>query len=135
MNEDGRLFNIFSRMILGVLVCIAVGAYGYYSTDTNWMITSSVFAVVVVGGGIGQYITFIREMNGSIKYETAMMAEYTYQIARVHSELVREWKQKSRNYLAERVISSLIFGIGFGFGVFYHCKYYCLQSTYLTRTA
>ena len=45
-----------------------------------------------------------------------MMTEYTYQIARVHSELVRDWKQKSRNYLAERVIASLIFGICFGFG-------------------
>lgn len=67
MNEDGRLFNIFARMILGVLVCIAAGAYGYYSTDTNWMITSSVFSVVVVGVGLVQYITFIREMKASIK--------------------------------------------------------------------
>lgn len=45
-----------------------------------------------------------------------MLTEYSYQIARVHCELVGEWKQKNRNYLAERVISSLIFGLGLGFG-------------------
>ncbi|TVN03422.1 hypothetical protein FPV63_12430 [Vibrio cholerae] len=51
-----------------------------------------------------------------------MVTEYTYQIARVHFELVREWNQKRRNYLAERVISSLIFGIGFGFGIVFLLK-------------
>lgn len=67
MNEEGRLFNIFARMILGVLVCIAAGAYGYYSSGTNWIIASCVFAVLVVSVGLVQYITYIREMNGSIK--------------------------------------------------------------------
>lgn len=51
-----------------------------------------------------------------------MVTEYTYQIARVHFELVREWNQKRRNSLAERVISSLIFGIGFGFGIVFSLK-------------
>lgn len=34
-----------------------------------------------------------------------MVTEYTYQIARVHFELVREWNQKRRNYLADFVFS------------------------------
>lgn len=54
-------------MMLGVLVCIAAGAYGYYSSDTYWIVSSSVFAVVVVGVGLVQYMTFIRKMNNSIK--------------------------------------------------------------------
>lgn len=67
MNEEGQLFNIFASMMLGVLVCIAAGAYGYYSSDTYWIVSSSVFAVVVVGVGLVQYMTFIRKMNNSIK--------------------------------------------------------------------
>lgn len=59
MNEESRLFNIFARMLLGVLVCIAAGVYGYYSSDNNWMIISSAFAVFVVGFGLFQYISLI----------------------------------------------------------------------------
>ncbi|PMO89813.1 hypothetical protein BCT01_00595 [Vibrio tasmaniensis] len=67
MNEEGRLFNIYARMALGVLVSIGTGVYGYYSSDNTWMITSSVFVVVVLGIGLIQYITFIREINRSLK--------------------------------------------------------------------
>lgn len=45
-----------------------------------------------------------------------MVTEKTYQILRVHTELVTDWKKKNQTDLAEHVISSLIFGIGFGFG-------------------
>lgn len=67
MKEEFRVFNIFSRMIIGLLFCIVGVAYGYYSDNGGWLITSSAFTVLVMCIGLFQYITFIRELNHSFK--------------------------------------------------------------------
>lgn len=36
-----------------------------------------------------------------------MLTESTYKVARVHSEMVREWNRKNREHRIEEILSSL----------------------------
>lgn len=66
-NEDGQVFNIFAKMIIGVLVCLVGGLYGYLSNDSSWFITASALTVLVIVIGLVQYIKFVRKLNRSFR--------------------------------------------------------------------